>query len=334
LRTRVLILAACTAVLAACSTAAPQPEAPAQTTVQHAFGSTTVPADPQRVVSVGLTEQDTLLALGVTPVAVTDWYGDHPYAAWPWAKEALGSATPEVLTSTGDGPDFEKIASLQPDLIIGTNAGLDQGQYDRLAAIAPTVAQPVGGPSYFAPWDQQTVLIGQALGKGAEGQALVDGIKKRFADAAAANPGFAGTPAIFLQAPYYEGKAIAYQDGLSTDFLTDLGFTVPADIKPFAQAQGENTPQAYIPIENLGVLNSAKVLLWATEDQAARTELEAQPVYRSLTPVQGGNLVFTDATLAGAIYFTTPLSLPYVLDELVPLLDKAVAGNPETRPVG
>jgi len=333
-RLRVLVpalLSAAALALTGCSAAAPEVPAPEAVTVAHQFGTTTVPPNPQRVVSAGYTEQDTLLALGVTPVAVTDWYGDQPYATWPWARDELGSATPTVLTAK-DGPDFEAIAAQRPDLIVATNAGLDQAQYDRLAAIAPTVAQPAGGSAYFAPWDQQTLLIGEALGKRTEATTLVDGIKKRFADTAAANPEFRGTPAIFLQAPYYDGSAIAYQDGLSTDFLTDLGFTVPADIDRFAP-EGDSQ-QAYIPIESLGVLNSAKVLVWATENTEARTELEAQPLYRSLTPVQGGNLAFTDDVLAGAIYFTSPLSLPYVLDELVPLLDKAVAGNPETRPVG
>ncbi len=83
-----------------------------------------VPAEPQRVVSVGLTEQDMLLALGVVPVGVTEWYGEHPYAAWPWAVEALGDAEPTVLVNN-DGFDFEAIAALDPDLIIGTNAGID-----------------------------------------------------------------------------------------------------------------------------------------------------------------------------------------------------------------
>ncbi|GAA4551224.1 iron-siderophore ABC transporter substrate-binding protein [Pseudonocardia xishanensis] len=331
MRLPAFVLIATAVVLAGCSVPAPQAAAPEAVTVTHAFGSTTVPPNPQRVVSAGYTEQDTLLALGVTPVAVTDWYGDQPHATWPWARDELGSATPTVLTAA-DGPDFEAIAAQRPDLIVATNAGLDRARYDRLAAIAPTVAQPAGGSAYFAPWDDQTLLIGRALGRGPEAAALVDGIKQRFAEAAAAHPEFRGVPAVFLQAPYYDGQAIAYQDGLSTDFLTDLGFTVPADIDRFAP-EGD-TQQAYIPIESLGVLNSATVLLWATEDAEARTALEAQPLYRSLTPVQGGNLAFTDGVLAGAIYFTSPLSLPYVLDTLVPLLDEAVAGNPETRPVG
>jgi iron complex transport system substrate-binding protein len=72
-------------------------------TVPHKFGETTVPEQPVRVVSVGVTEQDILLQLGVVPVAVTEWYGDKPFATWPWAEDLLGDAEPEVL-STDDGP--------------------------------------------------------------------------------------------------------------------------------------------------------------------------------------------------------------------------------------
>jgi iron complex transport system substrate-binding protein len=41
--------------------------------------------------------------------------------------------------------------------------------------------------------------------------------------------------------------------------------------------------------------------------------------------------VYTDGTLAGAIYFTSPLSLPYVLDHLTPQLEAAVAGEAPQR---
>ncbi|MBW0125344.1 iron-siderophore ABC transporter substrate-binding protein [Pseudonocardia sp. KRD-176] len=287
------------------------------------------PAEPQRVVSVGFTEQDILLALDVVPVAVTEWYGDQPNATWSWARDELGDAQPEVLR-VADSYEYEKIAALRPDLIVAVNAGLDQEPYDRLSAIAPTVAHPADGPTIFGPWDAQTRLVGQALGKAEQAEELITGIKDRFAAEAAAHPQFAGVPAVFLQAPYYDGSAIAYQDGLSTEFLTDLGFVVPSDIDRFAP-EGD-TAQAYIPLENLGVLDGADVLLWATEDTTARTELEAQPLYRQLAAVRGGNLVFTDGELAGAIYFSSPLSLPYVLDRLVPLLEQAVVGNPETVP--
>lgn len=298
--------------------------------MEHAFGSTVVPATPSRVVTAGFTEQDIVLALGVKPVGVTEWYGDQPFATWPWARDELGDAKPEVLRVTDGGPQLERIAALRPDLIIAVNADLDRPTYEKLAAIAPTIAQPAGAGKVFAPWDALTVQVGKALGKEREAVALVADIKGKFAEAARTHPQFAGQPAIFLQAPFYDGRAIAYQSGLSTAFLTDLGFVVPPEVGTFAPP-GDST-QAFIPLEKLGTLNAGKVLIWATETPQARTDMEAQPLYRALRPVKQGNLVFTDGELAGAIYFTTPLSLPLVLDRLVPLLEKAVAGDPETTP--
>ena len=61
--------------------------------IEHTYGSVTIPAEPQRVIALGYSEVDPILALGVVPVAVRDWFGDQPNAVWPWSQEALGSAT-------------------------------------------------------------------------------------------------------------------------------------------------------------------------------------------------------------------------------------------------
>ena len=47
---------------------------PAEAT--HRFGTTVVPKRPERIVVVGLTEQDAVLALGYKPIATTEWYGE------------------------------------------------------------------------------------------------------------------------------------------------------------------------------------------------------------------------------------------------------------------
>jgi iron complex transport system substrate-binding protein len=131
---------------------------------------------------------------------------------------------------------------------------------------------------------------------------------------------------VFLQNAFYEGSAIAYQNGLSTEFLTDLGFTIPSEIDEFVR----EAEQAYIPLEQLSVLDAADVLLWGTENDEDRSNLEKEAVYRNLEAVQEGNLVFTDGLTAGAIYFTSPLSLPYVLETLVPALAQTVGGDGPT----
>src|ERR1035441_2663982 len=113
---------------AACSSHKPPPAAAGgngPVTITHVFGETTIPEPPKRVVSAGFTGQDDLLALRVVPVAVTNWFGDQPFGVWPWAMSKLGNAKPVVL-NLDNGIQVQKIAGLKPDLIVATDAGLDQ----------------------------------------------------------------------------------------------------------------------------------------------------------------------------------------------------------------
>jgi iron complex transport system substrate-binding protein len=325
-----LVLAA--AALSACtSSAATAEENPNYTTepsdtfpvtVEHQFGETTVDAEPQRIVVVGLTEQDILLELGVTPVATTEWYGEQPYAVWPWAADLLGDAEPEVLTQT-DGFEYEKIASLNPDLIVGTNAGLDQEAYDKLTEIAPTVASVEGSEQYFSSWQDQTRVVAAAVGRSAEGEELIEGVESAYAEAAADHPEFEGLTATFSQGGAWEGNLWVYPDGLNTDFLTDLGFTITPGLEEYAPEEGV---QAQISAENTGLLE-ADVVVFATEEADAIDGLLEFGTLSTLPAVTENRAVYTDGELAGAIYFLTPLSQKYVLEKLLPRLESAVAGE-------
>ncbi|MET1004780.1 MAG: ABC transporter substrate-binding protein, partial [Propionibacteriaceae bacterium] len=83
--------------------------------------------------------------------------------------------------------------------------------------------------------------------------------------------------------------------------------------------------QAYIPVEKLDVLDAADMLIWATEDDKAKAELEKNKLFGQLKAVREGRSTYTGGELAGAIYFSTVLSLPYVVDQLVPQLAEALA---------
>ncbi len=317
-------------LLAACSSGeADRPEATGSgefpITVEHAYGTTTIDSEPKRIVSVGVTEQDALWALGADPVGVTEWYGEYPHASWPWADEARGDSEPTVLEAT-DGPDLEAVAELEPDLIIGVNAGLTKSQYQQLSELAPTVAHSADYPMYFEPWEVQLEQIGEALGKSDEAKGIADDIDDQFAEAAEEHPELADVPVVYLQNQISEGNAIAYQNGLGTDFLTQLGPVVPSEIDEYAPEDASGG-QAYIPEEKLDVLNAADVLIWGTEERQDRAALEKNPVVKRLEPMQAKKVVYTDDVLAGAIYFSTPLSLPYVIDNLTPALAEAAAGK-------
>ena len=296
----------------------PTPAFPA--TVDHVYGKTTVKSEPQRVVVVGFNEQDALLALGVKPIATTSWIGDEPYNVFPWAKDELGDAKPTVLESV-EGLQVEEIKKLKPDLIIGTNAGLTQEDYDELTKIAPTIPNSGAfGNDYYEPWPTQTVLVGQAVGKPDQAKKLVEDLTQRYADAAAAHPQWHGVPAAFVQAPYDDGSVIAWPDGLGTDFLTDLGFTIPASLTKYVSA---DVAQAEIPGKNASVLNDAKLLVWGT-DTTDGSEIQQDKILKKLDAVKDGRSVFTGEPLTSAIYFNSILSLPYVLDELVPQLEQVL----------
>ncbi|MFT4260388.1 ABC transporter substrate-binding protein [Microbacterium sp.] len=324
-------LALTAAALSACSSSSAPEENPNYTTtpsdefpvtVEHQFGETTIPAEPQRIVVVGVTEQDILLELGMPPIATTEWYGEQPYAVWPWATELLGDAEPVVLDQT-DGFEFEKIASLRPDLIVGTNAGLDEDTYDKLSKIAPTVAQIDGTEAYFSDWKEQTLIISAAVGRSAEGEELIVEVEDAYAEAAAAHPEWKGLSATFSQGGAWEGNLYVYPDGLNTDFLTELGFVMTPGLEAYADEPGS---QALISPENVGLLE-ADVVVFATEEEGAIEDLLSFGTLSSLPAVVENRSVYTDGELAGAIYFLTPLSQKYVIEKLVPRLEDAVAGT-------
>ncbi|MBA0046335.1 ABC transporter substrate-binding protein [Mycobacteroides sp. LB1] len=310
-------LAAGTALAACSDDSASAPEPNGAVVIKHAFGKTEVKAPPQRIVSAGYTEHDYLLALGVIPIAVTEWYGGFPSATWPWATQRLGAATPEVLNLT-DGLMIDKIASLKPDLILATDAGLDQDTYTKLSGIAPTVAQS-GKYAFFEPWKDEARAIGQAVFKAAEMDALVQAVDNKFTAAASAHTGFKDKKVIYLQGELLDGQAIAYRSGPRTGFLTALGLTVSTALDGFAKGD----QLAYLPLDQLStVLGQADVLLWGTESDEQTAALQADPTITKLDV--RNRSIFAGKELAGAINFSSPLSLTYVVDNLVPQLARVL----------
>lgn len=307
------------------SVSAPAAEVPAfPVTVEHKYGETTIEAEPQRVVSVGFTDQDIVLALGVAPVGVREWFGDHPYAAWPWATAALGDAEPTVL---GSGElDFEAVAALDPDLIVGVSSGMTAEQYELLAAMAPTLAQPAEFVDYGTPWQDATLLIGQALGRSERAGTLVADIEQRFAEVRAANPEFDGATAAVTFV--FEGSPGAYSSqDVRSRFLVDLGFVIPEQFDSLAgDAFFFTVSQEQVP------LLDTDVVAWVSgqpdygiDDVAAEV-----PLRSSLAAAAEGREIVADFELGGALGFSSPLSLPYALERMVPELQAAVDGDPST----
>lgn len=306
----------------------PNPEAPEAdvvfpVTITHKFGDVTIEAAPKRVVSIGFSDQDDLLALGITPVGIRDWYGEQPFATWPWAVEALGDAEPEVLPS-GE-LNFEQIALLAPDLIVGVSSGMTVEDYDKLSQIAPTVAQTGDYVDYGMPWQERTTLIGQAVGQSEAADQLVSTIEERFSAVREANQDFQG--ATGAVAFFFNDQPGAYTTSdTRSRLMADLGFRIPADYDEIA---GEGGFYASFSAEQIALLD-VDTLVWLAGTDEEVAAIAASELRSGLRAAAEGREVFVDQELGGAFSFASPLSLNYLLDNLVPELIAAVDGDPTT----
>lgn len=298
---------------AACSSHKPPPASTGgggSLTITHAFGETTIPEPPKRVVSAGFTGQDDLLALGIVPVAVTAWFGDQPFGVWPWAQPKLGNAKPVVL-NLDNGIQVKQIAGLKPDLIVATDAGLDQDTYQKLAAIAPTLAQS-DGDAFFEPWKDQAKAIGQAVYQSGQIASLINGVDKGFTAVADQHPQFKNKRVVLLEGKLHDDNVVA-TTGWRTEFLNQMGLTIPESIAPLAVDQ----ERAFIPRDKIiSVLGAADLLIWTTDSDKDQADLLANPDVAGLR----SRSVFTTKDQAGAIAYASPLSYPLVADQLPPLI--------------
>lgn len=286
-------------------------------TIEHQYGSTTIPAAPQRVVAIGYTEQDFLLAVGVTPVAVRYWYGDEENAIFPWALDKVEGDLPIVLNMPFGALNYEAILALQPDLISAVTAGITQEEYDLLSEIAPTITQSGDYINFGMPWQEAMQLIGDAVGKSAEAEAVVEDVEALFEDARAENPEFEDkTVAVSY---YYDATYGFYtaQDSRGR-FFVDLGFTIPEEMVEIA---GESF-YADVSVERVDLLDQDLIAIVNLQFiEGGRETVEANPLFGQLSAVQEGRIIYLDEDSENALGFSSPLSLPYALDAVLPQLE-------------
>jgi iron complex transport system substrate-binding protein len=294
-------------------------------TIDHKYGSTTIESAPKRIVVVGLREQDALLALGVVPVATTEWYGKYPGAIFPWARDELGDANvPTVLDDT-DGIQIEKIAAQRPDLILGVYSGLKQKDYDALSKIAPTIAQPKGEPDWGSSWQEETLISGKAVGKPEQAQELVDKTEKLVADTAAKHPEFKGQTAAIVAD--YQGVFVYGPQDVRSRLLEELGFTYPKElVDAFPNEFGGQLSDERIDMLDVGVL------VWFADGERSEAEIKRNPLYSKLAVSKEDRDVFIrgDDRVYDATSFVSVLSMPTLMKELVPRLAAAADGDPAT----
>jgi iron complex transport system substrate-binding protein len=305
----VLALLVAVGMVAGCSSSTEAGPPDDTISISHKFGETTVPKDPARVVTVGWNDQDFVLALGVVPIVTRAWFDN--YNNYPWVQEATGGKG--VATMGGDGIDYEAIAAAKPDVIFAVYETIDRPTYDRLSQIAPTVIQSGEYPDEETPWDVQLLLTGEALGKEAEAQALVDEVKAKIDEAKAANPAFAGKVLVEDFGPENGGHYLIGKGDPRRTLFDALGFDAQ-------EATGD------VSEENLSLLDHDVLFV----NGATKEQMMASPVFARLNVVQSDRTLYTtfDSNLSGALSYSGPKALLYALDQLVPQLSNAVNGKP------
>ena len=318
------------AALAGCSSSAPgapasaAPSSPGAfpVTIDHVFGSTVVEAPPSKVYSLGYTDHDALMALGVLPVAVTQWFAE--YAIGPWAAEAraaLKGPAPTVLKGTA-GTNFEAVAAAAPDLISSYYSGVEKADYDKLVAIAPVLTRPPNAKPWSSTWDGQLAAIGRALGRVDQADQLATGVKQKLTETAAAHPEFNGKTCS-LVLPGEAGAMYTYTD-LDPRYrvLSALGFGLPPAVKGmpgidkdfFVTVSAEQVSK--LDADVIGVLSNAS-------DQA---RLKADKVWQQVPAVAAGRVAYLDLEKIGyALSFSTVLSIPYALTGVADEFAKVIA---------
>jgi iron-siderophore transport system substrate-binding protein len=290
--------------------------------VAHKFGTTVVERAPKRVATYGGSDADTLLALGVAPALVPDidprW--KNVGGVGPWSRARLRGAKPVVASN--DELEFEKVAAAQPDLITAVEYDVKRPDYDKLSALAPTIPPPKGVAPYTVPWDTMAVQVGSGLGRRAQAERLVAAAREQIAAAGKANPVFATSSAVLVDPDEDGGFYIFARNDVRTRFLADLGLTMPEPIAKLFKGQF----YAQISAERLDLLDTADVLILVATRKPQTAKTTGARSYKGLRAVRENRVVrIDDPDLAIAMSYTSVLSIPYQLRDIVPPLRAALA---------
>lgn len=283
--------------------------------VTHQFGTTTVKETPKAAVSLGWADADVLLALGVVPVGILDWFQAWPVGVGPWAQAKLNGAKPTVLK--GPEINFDAVAALRPDLVTFTKSDNVKATWEQLEKLAPTLSGPAGTQPYGTTLKDQTVMIAEALGRKAEGEKLVADNDKALADAKAANPTFAGKTVCVAAA--FAGQYGAYTRGDGrVQFMEALGFTNSPKIEDLKPASF----YAEISKERVSLLDADLTVMFGI---GAGAELKKDTVLNSIPAAKAGRLLIVDdADLVNAFSTNSVLSTPFTLEKFLPMVQDAL----------
>lgn len=247
-------------------------------TIKYLDKEYVVPANAERIVITGALEamEDAVL-LDVHPVGMVSFSGEFPplYASIADKAESIGEKTE---------PNFEKILSLKPDVILGTSK-FDEAVVQKLEQIAVTI--PYSHVS--TNWEANLTLLGELSGKESEAGQIIEQYKQDLETGKAKIEASMKDKSVAIIRIRGGELAIYGPDLFFNPILyTDLGITPPAEI-----AAAEK--QATISVEKLAEMNPDVLYIQFSEDENANAtdaldKLKANPIFSSIEAVKNDQL--------------------------------------------
>ena len=299
-------------------------------TIEHAYGSTTIEEQPERIATVAWANHEVPLALGVVPVGMSKatWGDDDGDGVLPWVEEKLeelGADTPVLFDET-DGIDFEAVADTEPDVILASYSGITQEDYDTLSKIAPVVAYP--DVAWGTSLDDMIRLNSTAIGLKAEGEQLITDIRTQTEDALAANPGLEGKKVLFSYIDPSDFSQIGFYTSHDTrpGFLMDLGLPQPTVV----DEESAKTDEFFVTLSAEEAERFSDVDVFVTygdADGSIIAQLQADPLLSKIPAIANGQIaVLENSTPLAASANPSPLSVGWGVDEYFGIL--AAAATP------
>ena len=159
-------------------------------------------------------------------------------------------------------------------------------------------------------------MSSRALGREEQGAEVIDDVEGQLAAVRSEHPEFEGSSFVLASASGGQIYVFGPQD-LRSRFFASLGFETPAQIEELA---GDSF-YAQLSEEQLRLLDQDVVVVYGSEKDFA-----GFPLFKRLDAVREGRVIYmdVDGDFANALGFSSPLSIPFALDQAVPQLAEAV----------
>ncbi|MCR8941299.1 ABC transporter substrate-binding protein [Streptomyces sp. OUCMDZ-4982] len=331
----VLASATCLGLLTACSgssdTGSSDGKAPSAgggsfpVSLTTAWGRTEVKQKPVRVATVSDGDTSIALALGLVPVITPDVEDGDPVAEYKQrAIEKLGGKKLKTYDDT-DGTDYEAIAAEEPDVILGVNTWDMDTDYAKLSPIAPVVTFADKNQANTLTWQERLKTAAKALGLSEKAEEVIAANEKTVKEAAAAHPEFKGKTYTYSVVHPEQITYMSFAD-------QDPGVFEQLGLVKHPRSRNYTADKDSVSLENLDELEADVLLMtypFGDEGLLSASELESNKLFRSLDVVKKKHfaVVPSENTLASAIAYPDALSAPWVVENLTPILAKAVAGE-------